>query len=753
MIRVALLGFVVLLAGCAGGAQPEAECVNDNECPGGQCVDGSCQALACTDDFQCPLGTLCLAGTCRGIDDNTPGDDAGGDADPGDTADTGLDSDAPEDTTPDTADDVPVPDVDDAADAEDTSDTADAPDPACAADSDCDADGWCSDGACVPGCHLDAGCLIGQECDLDTHSCVTAGCGGDEDCPDGETCDVDSGACVPVPVLCVGTECADGAWCDYFAEACIGALPGDACSTDVDCAEGQACGATNDGALRAQFRCLDVVGEGAGRAACAADAECRSGLCVRGACLQACGSSDDCEGEDAACATFTVTPSDNGTPAPGDDPAFQVATCVDSLPCTRNADCPEGQVCTVTSLGDDLAASCVPEEGAGVHGSACAADGDCRSGRCEGQAVRRCIGVCAGDDDCGPANTACVDLEFQVDDERTQTFAVCDWAPGSGALCTDHAMCPRSEVCTLDLDGDDPRLVCRPPWGADGPGVGCELSNECQTGLCNQGACFGACTADATCLDGTACFDILFVEGADAISMCAEPPPSCTSNDDCEEGLICLPFVDDELNMLVPYCLPEDNPGQASAGESCTEGADCASDFCVTFEENMRFCYGVCDAGGAGCADGTRCYPDQIHFTFDQGSPNTLDDRYDSTTTCLPDFGSYQACGANAQCSGGEMCFPTINEFANNFVNRCLDAFNPGGLEPGEACTTDAQCESNTCLPDLFGNVCFGTCRSGADCQFGQSCLEVYNFTVNDRGTENDDSDDIAVGVRQCTNF
>jgi hypothetical protein len=750
MIRVIALGLAMVLAGCAGGAQPEAECASDPECPGGQCVDGVCESLACTDDFQCPLGTLCLGGTCRGLDDN----DAGG----GDTADDVGQDDA--DMAQDAGDD-PHEDADDAGEdppdagvdvVEDVPDAPDVPDPACAMDSDCEADAWCDAEQCVPGCHVDAGCLIGQECDLDTHACVVPGCGGDEDCGPGEMCDLDSGECLPVPVMCLETECADGAWCDFFAESCIDALPGDPCATDADCGE-LACGLSNDEALSAMPRCLPVVGEGAGRAACQADADCRSGLCLRGACFEACASAEDCDGDQAACATFTVTPSDNGTPAPGDDPSFSVATCVDSLPCTHNGDCPEGQVCGVTALGDDLAASCVMEMGVGVHGSACAADGDCRSGRCEGQAVRRCIGVCATDDDCGPANTACQDLEFPIDEERSETFPVCDWATGSGALCTDHAMCPRDEVCTLDIDSDELRLVCRPPWGADGPGVGCELSNECQTGLCNQGACFGACDQDATCLDGTACFDILLIEGEDAVSMCVQPPPSCASNEDCEDGLICLPFVDEELGMLVPYCLPEDNPGQGAAGAACTANADCASDFCVTFEENSRYCYGVCDAQGPGCADGTRCYPDQIHFTFDQGSPGTLDDRYDATTTCLPDFGSYASCGADAQCGGGEMCFPTLNEFANNFVNRCLDAFNPGGRGPGEACTDASQCASNTCIPDLFGDVCFGTCRSSADCEFGQSCLEVYEFTVNDRGTENDDADDITVGVRQCTNF
>ena len=737
MIRIAL-GFLVVLAGCAGGGEPAGECVSDNECPGGQCVDGACESLVCADDFQCPLGTLCVGGMCRGLDVEDVGVDPGArDVGGGDAQDIGDDSE----------DDVEQMDGGDV-----EADVADAPDPpACAADDDCAANAWCDAEVCVAGCHTDSGCLIGQECDLDAHSCVAARCGGDEDCGQGERCDPDSGECVPSLPMCVGQECPADDWCDYFAEACIGALPGDPCVTDADCAEGLACGLSNDAALAASPRCLPVVGGEAGREACAEGADCASGLCVRGACFQACATGEDCPGDGAACATLSVTPSDNGTPDPADDPSFRVATCVDSFPCARDADCPEGQVCGVTALGDELVAACVVAVGPGVHGAACGSDAECRSGRCEGQAVRRCIGVCATDEDCGPANTQCTDVEFPVGAGST-TFPICDWAAGSGALCTSHSMCPRSEVCTIDLGGDDLRLVCRPPWGAAGPGVGCALSNECQTGLCNAGACFGACQQDATCLDGTECFDILLVEGQDAVSMCVEPPPSCMSDDDCDVGTICLPFVDEEAGMLVPYCLPPFNEG-AAAGQTCTTDADCASDFCVNFDDQTHVCYGVCQAGGAGCNDGTVCYADQIHFTFDQGTPSTLDDRYDATTTCLPDFGSHQACGADAQCPGQEMCFPTLNEFGNNFTNRCLDPFNPGGRAPGEDCSADSQCASNICLPDLFGDVCFGPCRTSADCQFAQSCLEVYEFTVNNRGTVNDDTDDIVVGIRQCTNF
>lgn len=758
MFRVWIAALLLTLAACAGGAETGDECTSDTECPDGQCVDGACVSLSCSDDFDCPLGALCTNGQCRTLSDEdvggaNNGETDAGDADPDLGDDVGVDAgdDAAQDVD-DTGEDAPEDAGEDAADTGTDADE-DVP-PSCAEDSECEANEWCDDGACVAGCHLDAGCLIGQECDLETHSCVDARCRGQEDCADDERCDEESGECVPAPEMCLGQDCADAEWCDFFGESCIGALPGDACTVDADCGEGMACGLSNDAELAAVTVCLVEAGVGAGRSACEADADCRSGLCLRGLCFEACAGNDDCAGEDSACATFSVVPSDNGTPEPQDDPSFDVATCVDSLPCARNADCPEGQVCGVAALGDELAALCMPVQGDGVHGSPCAADGDCRSGRCEGQAVRRCIGVCAGDEDCGPTNTECVDVEFDVDDQRTATFPICDWAAGSGALCTSHAMCPNDEVCTLDVAGDEPRLVCRPAWGEDGPGVECELSNECQTGLCNAGRCFGACEQDNTCLGGTECFDILLVEGADAISMCVEPPPSCFSDEDCEEeGTLCLPFADEDTNMLLAYCLPESNEGGRTAGETCTDNSECASDFCVGVGNDQSVCYGICNVNGAGCAGDTRCYPDQITFTFDQGTPNTIDDRYDSTTACAPDFGSYQACGADAQCPGNEICFPTLNEFANNWANRCIDPLNPGGLEAGETCTNDSQCRSNICLPDLFGDVCFGPCRSSADCQFGQSCLEVYEFVVNDRGTPNEDADDISAGIRQCTNF
>jgi hypothetical protein len=161
-------------------------------------------------------------------------------------------------------------------------------------------------------------------------------------------------------------------------------------------------------------------------------------------------------------------------------------------------------------------------------------------------------------------------------------------------------------------------------------------------------------------------------------------------------------------------------------------------------------CYEICDAAtNTGCPGGTRCYPNQLRFTFDQGTPSTLDDVYDSTAACVEDFGSFQTCTDNGVCPGAEICLPFTNQRNNAWELRCVVPVNLGGFERGEDCLVDADCASGFCAEFGVGlSACFTICNNGLDC-YGLGTCERYIFTIDDRGTANQ-ADDVTGPLSIC---
>lgn len=166
-------------------------------------------------------------------------------------------------------------------------------------------------------------------------------------------------------------------------------------------------------------------------------------------------------------AEATDTPAPTETPTPTTEATVEPTT----VPCTDDADCPDGQKCEIV----DDSGTCVPDD--------CSDDTDC-------DLNEECVdGICmdlpcSGQDDC-PLGTIC--------DEETDT---CQQIP-----CESSEMCPAGTECE---DG-----FCTPE---------CRVDGDCTDGFCVDNTCVecrdnGDCDSNETCQDGTC------VSGGDALTV------------------------------------------------------------------------------------------------------------------------------------------------------------------------------------------------------------------------------------------
>lgn len=70
--------------------------------------------------------------------------------------------------------------------------------------------------------------------------------------------------------------------------------------------------------------------------------------------------------------------------------------------------------------------------------------------------------------------------------------------------CSTQADCDANRVCTILIRPDDPAslgtyCILSPNPSGRPSGVGCNAPEECLTGRCTRGVCYGACTETADC--------------------------------------------------------------------------------------------------------------------------------------------------------------------------------------------------------------------------------------------------------------
>ncbi len=262
-------------------------------------------------------------------------------------------------------------------------------------------------GSCVDvGCAADLVCVPGTgRCENPLLSCAVV------PCDPGFVCDVPTGLCVALHAD--GAECGTGAECesgrcyprDALRLAGSGGVCSRACCADDDCAADQHCAAPGTGArgcvrgprtgapvcasdsdcdgscalsAARRFECAGPRGGLPGGALCTANADCESGLCDD-YCLAPCGTAFDC-------------------PSPPAWSSGEVGCPVVSL---GGAETSWGTACIFAAPTDGL--------GPGRQGAACATNGDCRDGFCEGRSGR-CLDTCCRDEQC-PADHMCAPID------------------------------------------------------------------------------------------------------------------------------------------------------------------------------------------------------------------------------------------------------------------------------------------------------------------------------------------------------
>jgi len=337
--------------------------------------------------------------------------------------------------------------------------------------------------------------------------------------------------------------------------------------------------------------------------------------------------------------------------------------------CTKDADCPAGQVC----VAGECKAPCVPN----CTGKTCDADDGCGT-LCGCEAGLTCVGTeckkaCAADADCA-AGQKCVE-GFCAACVADCTGKTCDADNGCGTLCG----CEAGLTCV----GTECKKACE----AD---ADCAAGQKCVEGFCAAG-CTPACT-DKQCGD----------------DGCGGTCGTCDAGKVCNAGK-----CEDAVNPWPTECKGLNEPSGDDCLGTTYEGC-CSADgrlyfcdagklFCLDCTQNPSCSWsadaGFYDCGGDGSAEPTGQFP------------------YDCVV-CDP------ACEAGFKCVGGEcvVCEPNCTGKA------CGDDGCGGSCG---TCEGDLQCIGGQCVAgDSCAGACGGQAASGCYCDeecvnYGDCCPDV----------------------------
>ncbi len=755
----------------------DAACTASEYCNGGTCFAGCrLEPDTCQNGRICdPASRMCLASGCEVDDACDPGQYCGGDG----MCATGC---------------RVAPDDCGAGNACDPVSHACVSTGACALDADCPAESYCTDqGVCAAGCRL-GGCPAGQVCELASRVC---GCGDDTACPEAEWCNagICRSGCRFNP-----ENCPENQFCDRARRACgclndDGCVQGEYCANGVcragcriggeDCPDGECdplnhrCTCQSDGGCAAGEYCNDgaclpgcrvepddcapagVCDPATRECRCQADAACPEGQyctpdnqCALGCRLEGedCGAGSVCDPETRRCSC-----ADDGACAPGQRCAG--GACVEGCRLDPD-DCGDGQRCDPATRACVCAgdAACAPSDYCAVDGACrpgCRTEPDsCDVGSCD-PALRRC--GCASDADCvmgeycGADGTCTLGCRLNPDDCGN---GVCDPVQRRCVPegCVRDADCAPNQACGILLVGDSLQLRCLPALARGREGAACVNNVECAARSCVGGEfCFFGCGGNDECQSGL-CIPVTYSSNdlpgqTFDFNTCAPLPQLCDANAQCDQGEICVyqgeaPGAPN--TPLVACATPE--PG-AAIGAACNQEADCASRICL----NQGVCWGPCRPalGAQDCPAAQRCYTNSVYLIFDQGTPQESDDRFAGLSGCLPERGSDTPCPRGV-CPGNEVCLPQNNGDFTGFDLVCRSPVGNG--QGGAACGQDADCRSGTCLAGL--GVCLGVCDPAdpRTCAGGTNCRSL-TFTVWDRGTPDNELDDVTAPINICVPF
>ncbi|MDX9721450.1 MAG: hypothetical protein RBU37_11940, partial [Myxococcota bacterium] len=371
-----------------------------------------------------------------------------------------------------------------------------------------------------------------------------------------------------------------------------------------------------------------------------------------------------------------------------DFPDFDVPDEEEQLqPCSRDADCEEGQLCRFIIENGELSLGCAWPLGPRAPGEACSADDQCAHGACIGNI---CARPCLSDNDCA-VGYVCESRPF-----ASTTVDICVPEP---VVCAANADCAEAQLCVVDRSGSELLLLCGEAVGPGTLGTSCSSDAECEANLCVAGQCTAPCERHADCADdGSWQCEELELEhggGSSLLEVCQPTPATVCLSD----GMCLLPerCVASKQNSSVSWTC-QAPVGPAEAGESCAFDAACVSNLCAN---------GRCMAPCAASAD---CPSD---YTCNKLSVDVPAGRTE-VSVCIPPV----YCQDNAVCLTSEVCYAQRKP---DDISLTCHTPNVGG-DLGVGCNTDGQCRMNLCIPGRFGDYCSRACDQNADCGAGFHC-------------------------------
>ncbi|MEM1008296.1 MAG: hypothetical protein AAGJ35_04770, partial [Myxococcota bacterium] len=197
--------------------------------------------------------------------------------------------------------------------------------------------------------------------------------------------------------------------------------------------------------------------------------------------------------------------------------------------CQKEQDCPSGQSCQFTVIGQNVVSQCVkPTPNSKKTGDSCDPsrfDAECASNLC-GFASKICLKSCLKNDNCD-SKQVCEQAFIQI--RANQFISVQACLPNTGT-CTTPNDCKNNTICGVS-ESKNPLYACfSPDQQALPTGGTCDpkkaFPGDCQSRLCDPESktCTTPCTQDSDCTDQvrTRCGN-LDVKGT-PFKACIQPP-------------------------------------------------------------------------------------------------------------------------------------------------------------------------------------------------------------------------------------
>lgn len=373
-------------------------------------------------------------------------------------------------------------------------------------------------------------------------------CGGGAACPEGSVCS-NSGFCIPIGTCLLEGDCADDQTCIHSV------CQLKKCTSNLNCGENGYCDIPRGSEV------------GSCKALCTNDQDCRgSQACNKGF----------CEGK----------------------------ICLVKSDCSFDETCSNGAVRTYGNINNPKLVTV--EGGVGVCIPVldpCDVDADCATGRCD-RGRRLCI-QCSSKDDCGTANSVCLNgVCLRPDEQGCPDGQILINACSPNKKCLDYPVCCApggkcGQTCakSSECSGNCPHCVggiCSCQKAPELPSADtCTSNNDCLSNNCRDGICVRArnCANDFFCYSSSTTPNKNFENYPKGYCPPAIPNvlnfPHCNSSTNCcqasKENAPCgnSQFcASDGLVCVNGFCRKTQFAGRY--GDRCTADRDCLSDYsCV----------------------------------------------------------------------------------------------------------------------------------------------------------------------------